>query len=187
MFIPDSGPVRKCTWQGFESGLILTGSGSSLSEQTGSGSMIFSRPDPDPGKKPDPDEYFHLYYDYFQYEMVSFYIFWRSSFKFFPSKTFGAVSVHFCAKDPDPEKIENRLRIQAKITNSKPWHWPLAEFHGNFPWCQFLFALWLFFSPNLRVTDLAVYIHISGVQTLTPPIKRPAHTLTGQNFRTQNI
>ena len=49
--------------QGFGSGLILTWSGSNLSVQTGSGSMIFSRPDPDPDTS--VLKIFHRFYDYF--------------------------------------------------------------------------------------------------------------------------
>ena len=52
-----------CLEQGFGSGLLLTGSGSNLSRQTGSGSMIFSRPDPDP--ETSVLEIFHLFYDDF--------------------------------------------------------------------------------------------------------------------------
>ena len=45
--------------QGFGSGLTLNGSGSDLSVQTGSQSMIVSIPDP--GQKPDPDpKFFYL-------------------------------------------------------------------------------------------------------------------------------
>ena len=137
--------------------------------------MIFSRPDPDPGKKPDPDEYFHLYYDYFQYEMISFYIFWRSSFKFFPSKTFGAVSVHFCAKDPDPEKIENRLRIQAKITNSKPWHWQLAEFHWNFP-SVFIRTVIIFLAKSAGDRSGGLYTYIWRTNTDTTDKEASTYT-----------
>ena len=51
--------------QGFGSGLILTGSGSNLSRQTGSVPTSQDKPDPDP----DPDtsvlKIFHLFYDEF--------------------------------------------------------------------------------------------------------------------------
>ena len=79
----DGGPKRITNKQGCGSGLILTGSGSvsKLSGQTGSGSnlseqtgtTIFSRPDSDhdPGKNRIPDsdtsvlKIFHLFYDEF--------------------------------------------------------------------------------------------------------------------------
>ena len=57
---------RICGSQGFGSGLILTGSGSgpNLSWKIRSGSMIFSIPDPDQGKKTGSgSSVFHPFYD----------------------------------------------------------------------------------------------------------------------------
>ena len=83
--------------QGFGSGLILTGSGS----------MIFSRPDPDP----DTLKIFHLFYDYFLF------IFFINKYRTL-SASFFCFGIWGLKPDPDSEKFENR--IQAKTPHPDP-------------------------------------------------------------------
>ena len=60
-----AGALRVCPTVRLSDGLILSGSGFNLSRQTGSGSMIFLRPDPDPNPDTSVLKIFHLFYDDF--------------------------------------------------------------------------------------------------------------------------